>query len=506
MTRLIPTALRVGASLMMAVFLAPSSLLAQDVPLPPGCSTSGMQKAANAIYNSSSTIVASNGVIDVHSWNSSGSLCDNLNAALTALNESCHPYAVGEAVLDARGFSSSTALSCSSNPFANTGITNITGTHATVLLPAATITLSVPWVLPARTRLIGEGPQATVLSAGSGFTGSDMIDIGAGSSNSGTFYCAGGGGMFFNCNGVQIEHLGLMGPGLSATQTVNGVVNLYGEELSYLNDVEIDNMSGTALTLGVGYNSSSTSDGSATNSGPYTNIASKDSATCVRITGGTTSGGFADTRGIYGLSCSLTSSSTTATAVFLDASNTTLENVSINQYHDGITVGQNGPARADTIKNAYGTGVTNLIHVSSGTSTPSGSAASQFCPSFNTSSGTYYNACDLSVLVAASANSSNVILDDLTGNHAAASTNPVVGMYALGEQQATGGYGFASTSSALPTWYSGLTVPPSGATGCATGSLYSCGGTTSAACSTQGSPPKTSWLYACYSGTWYRVK
>lgn len=479
-------AVRIWALAVMVLSIGTYAAFAQgNGNLPPGCTTSGMNQGANVIYSSLSGVVGSNGVIDASALGN-GDVCTEISAALTALTTSCHPYAQGESVIDARGFA--TPQNCGINPFAQSA-----PTHATVLLPAGTINISVPWVLPARTRLIGEGAQVTILKAASGFSG-DMIDMGQGGIQN--FYCTQASG-FANCNGIQVEHLGLDG----SNYVVNGIVNNYGEELNYVNDVELDNLTGVALTIGF---SSGLDSGNATNSGPYTNIASNNAGTCVKISGGNASGGYAGTRGIYGLTCTTTLVSSTSVAVNLDASNTTLENVMISGFHDGILVGQNYPAQNDTLKNIYGsgTGIAKLLHISTGQTSYGATGqplASQLCPSPSLTN-VAFNVCDLTVLVATSS-AGSVITDDLTSDSIAASTNPTVAMYSLGEQQASGVYARVTTSSALPTWYSSNQVPPSTTgNGCKTGSLYSCSGTSCAINS------KTTNLYACTNGTWYRVK
>jgi len=89
-------------------------------------------------------------------------------------------------------------------------------------------------------------------------------------------------GMGNDCQGIVIEHLGLNAGGIN---NLNGIVNLLGEELTYVDDVALTGFAGTGTGLTLG-SYSGTGGGAATNSGPYSNIYFYSSGgTCLRIQG-----------------------------------------------------------------------------------------------------------------------------------------------------------------------------------------------------------------------------
>jgi hypothetical protein len=382
-------------------------------------------------------------------------ICTSINDVLQNI-----PSSKG-VVIDARGITSSAHLSCTTNPFSSSSNKY---PASIVLLPAATITISKTWVLPAQTRIIGEGPNLTVLQA-SGLTG-DMIDMGG----SATGLCPGN-----DCNGIVIEHLGLNGG-------VNGIVNGYAQELSSVRDVSLVSMSGTGISLTVTCPSSCTYTSS--NSGPYSDISYTGTGTCVSVVGRSESNGTNSYRGFHGLTCSTTASP----AVLLSGPNTTLEDVTIigqSSTQDGILVGgSSGAAFADALFNIRSSGpLKNLIHITGGSSIVS----------------------DITVMAASVGvgNPTNSIQDDLTGTTL---TDATVGMYAIGEPVAVTGpnppaYSRFTTSPNLPSWQSGATQP-SGANACAIGSFFSCTG----ASSTCQSGAFTGALWGCTtqsgSGVW----
>ncbi len=444
----------------------------------------------NTVYNSTST-TPSVALIDasIFSATNGNDVCKNIQSALTQLHN-CHPVqGATEGIVDARGVPG-LPMTCTVDPFA-IGTT----TKTTVLLPAGTIPIQIPWVLPANTRLIGQGPQVTKLTLGPGFNGIDMIEMGGVTVGS-MIYCS-GSTLFYNCQGIQIEHLGLDGSG--STGPTNGIVNQFAEELSFVNDVALDNLSGTALVLKGGAN------GQSTNSGPYTGITSHTSlstSVCVSIDGGNTSGGFADTRGIHGLSCVSTASPMNTAAVTLDGSNNSLEDVYISGYADGVKIGSKNPAQNNVLMNVSGTNVTSLIHIANTANSVPGTTG--FCPSPKLLGTGTYNVCDTTIIAAGiTSGGTYVILDDLTGTMIATSATASVGLYALGEQVSVGnliyGYSRYTTSSAQPAWYSYAGAPPISSGTCIPGSLFS--NTTNA----------TTALWGCATpslsgSTWYRIK
>jgi hypothetical protein len=158
------------------------------------------------------------------------------------------------AVIDARGLNSgNTSMTCMASPWA--GISS--PPPSTILLPATTastpISIPTPWILPNNTRLIGEGDNdpssatpLTTIQASSSFSG-NMIQFGSSS------VCPSG-----VCTGISVENLTLDGQGGS----INGIVNQYSQDFSYVDHVSLYQIRGTGLSAS----------GSANNSGPYSNI------------------------------------------------------------------------------------------------------------------------------------------------------------------------------------------------------------------------------------------
>src|SRR5258708_4969850 len=95
--------------------------------------------------------------------------CKTINNILTSA--SGYPtYPAQGAVIDARGILNipvlqsngkyvTSPLQCGSNPFASL----TAPTRATILLPGATISAKVPWVIPSETKIVGEGRNATTI-------------------------------------------------------------------------------------------------------------------------------------------------------------------------------------------------------------------------------------------------------------------------------------------------------------------------------------------------------
>jgi len=206
------------------------------------------QVGGNAVY-SSTGLAASPAFIDASDLQI-GDICNTINTILVGSN-----YPATGAVIDARGFMPSKtqfygSQPCGSNPF------SLVTKPSTVLLPASTILLSFTWVLPNNTRIIGEGPNSVLRACTSGTCtaalSGDMIDMGSSS------ICTPA------CSGISVEHLTLDGQSLS----VNGIVNSYAQESSYVNDVAMTNIHLTGLSVvGPGTNVAG-----ANGSGPYSNI------------------------------------------------------------------------------------------------------------------------------------------------------------------------------------------------------------------------------------------
>jgi hypothetical protein len=413
----------------------------------------------NAVYNPTCTnngpVVGSSSFIDASMFAHSGvDFCKVLNGILSSTSTTYPPTG---AVIDARGLANSnppTSLTCSASPWgSSSGYVNV---PSTILLPATLtagatpkpIILSTPWVLPANTHLIGEGDgisgtsftPGTTIQAASGFSsGSSMFQFGP-------LTCLPPPGVPSLCSGISVEKLTLDGNG----QSVNGITNALGASLTYVDHVSLYRILGTGLSVS----------GSAVNSGPYTNInfdlggvSGTSSTVCASINGLT------GTKGIHGLKC-ISENNVSAAAVLLDSSNNSLKDIVITGFHDGILVGSQGPAQSNVLVNI--TGNTQNCNPICG-------------PPINTVHLEPYttngkpNVTDISIIGATNDGPGTVtIADDLTSTNL---TNPTVGIYALGESLAGGGYSRFTTSPNAPTWAVG-TATPIGS--CARGSLYSC--------------------------------
>lgn len=177
-----------------------------------------------------------------------------LNGGDTTDNKQCAtPYYHTKGVIDARGVASSNGIySCTQNPFPGTQAS--LSTLQTVLLPAGTIPIANTWVLPANTQLIGEGRGngGTVLQATSGFTPANSIEPAFIYMGDGPFTSGAGGDSPLicgghNCTGISVEHLQL--DGHNATGVLDGIFNNSSQELNYVNDVQMYQLSGTGLKV-----------------------------------------------------------------------------------------------------------------------------------------------------------------------------------------------------------------------------------------------------------------
>jgi len=438
---------RVGIKLMFARFgLIVIGLFACSIAME-------AQTGDNAVYNSSgncsgsSPCASSPAFIDASVFAQSGSnICKLLNGILSGTG-----FPTTGAVIDARGLpftTPATSMTCTTtNPSPWYGISG--PPPSTILLPATTSAapISIPstWVLPPNTHLIGEGDTVsssgtigTTIQAKSSFSGS-MIQFGSSS-------CLPPLGGASACPGISVENLILDGQG----QSITGISNQYSADQSYVDHVSLYQILGTGLSVS----------GSATNSGPYSNItfdtgneSSASSTVCAQILN---AGG---TRGIHGLNC-ISESNVPLAAVLLDSSNNSIEDVRIVGFYDGIRIGANGNAQSNVLFNIIGdttaSGVTPIIvvHIAD----------------------VGHTVTDLSVMGANNAGGSSgtiTIKDDLTG---AQLTDTSVGIYALGNTGTGNYYSRFTTSSSVASWVVGPSAP-SGS--CAEGSLYSCIGNSS---------------------------
>jgi hypothetical protein len=355
-------------------------------------------------------------------------------------------------------------MACSTSPWGSGS--NYVNKPATILLPSGTIQISSTWKLPNGTRLIGEGTTgendlvngATTIQAASNFT--PIIQFGD-STN-----CPQSA-----CSGITVEHLTIDGN----NNVTTGILNENAGSGSYVQHVTLERVLGTGLSLQANPNG-----GDASNSGPYSNInfdtgsSGQSSSTCISVNG------LGRTLGIHRVSC--ISSPDALSAILLDSSNNSLEDIRIVGFYDGIVVGANAPAKNNVLRNIAGDTSLNggvrpvhVVHISANNN----------------------NVNNLGIIGISNAESGSgeyVIEDDITLSGSPLSDS-YVAMYALGQQLSSGGWSRYSTSPHVTNWSSGNNPPGTGS--CVTGSLYSC---VSANNCTGGV------LYGCSAQAWHIIK
>jgi len=403
------------------------------------------------------------------------------------------------AVIDARGLYLNPALppsigpiTCTGTPFANFQ-QSTSPPPTTILLPATKIPIPQTWVLPNNMKIVGE-EQNTVISpqANVTFTVPDMIDMGSLS------LCS------TPCSGIAVEHLQI---NTNSNPQLNGIVNNYAGTSSYVNDVTFQGIACAGLVIGeIGGLSSE-----AANSGPYTNIQfltpvdnscsgnpNLSYPLCIDIE--------TQTQGVHGVTCTgAGSSGAPGAAIYVNASNNTVEDVHIEHFWDGVQIGNSsGKIVANVVvSNAAGgedgikppSPIQNIVHICGSVSTGSNEALCR-------SSGTVQ---DVSVLQSGYTTPSfplgaTSVQDDATGTSIPVATTFFTGMYILGET-ISGGYSRFSTSpsatvstgaqSAAPAW--GVGSGQASGTCATPGALYSntAGGTMTSVyvCTTSGWKP-----------------
>jgi len=423
-------------------------------------------------------------------------------------------------VIDARGArpgSGNTFACANGTPWWGGSGSPIT-TPAEILLPAGEINITEPWVLPSGTRVMGAGVfggstenGVPVTANGYGTTlractigntgcnlasGNPIIQFGGTDIHTNNFCTA--------CIGISVEYLTLDGADNSTPnslpQNLVGILNQNAQNGSYVDQVAITYIGGALSDIGLQIGPAPCSGGcsiSAISSGPYTNIfftGKGSESTCVAIYQ-------SGTLGLHGITC--TGNDSSAPAIYLDASNTTIEDAHIEDSGEGVVVGglpsgSAQPAASDTLINISAGGqirqLTNIVHIC-GANPPSGGTGS--CAEWNTVS-------DLSLVGIANPQSQkylamNTIQDDVTSTLIPSTTNFYgVGLYGAGESFA-GGYTRFSTSpdisssgpNPVPSWGVGYGAPGSGT--CPVGSIFT---------NTQGSSGGHYTLYVCdKSGT-----
>lgn len=392
----------------------------------------------NAVYNSG-TKVPSPDFIDASQFAKTGvDFCKVLNGILSS-----NSYPSTGAVIDARGLlpgTTGTSMICSISPWGS-GSTSI-NVPSTILLPATggatptPIVISNQWILPASTRVIGEGDgipssgsmPGTTIQAASGFSG-NMVQFGSN--------CSPPQGGPSLCTGISVENLTLDGQGGAIT----GIQAESAGVQSYVDHVSLYQIRGTGLSASTGPYSNITFD-----TGGFSGLTS---TVCAQILGGT---------GIRHLTC-ISETNDASAAILLDSSNNSLQDVRIVGFYDGISVGANANAQSNVLVNIIGD--TNLA----------GGGTTPIIVVHIHSAG--HTVSDLSIVGANNAGGSSgtiTIQDDVSGPKL---TDTSVGIYALGELAPSGGYSRFTTSPNAATWVSGTTAPSSSCTSNASGSLYS---------------------------------
>jgi hypothetical protein len=166
-------------------------------------------------------------------------LCDTIYGIFNDLFKNTYPSS--GAVIDARGISGATNLTCTRGTPWTEG-SNTVSVPSTILLPATTgaapIVIPSTWFLPPNTHLIGEGdsitsggftPGTTLLAATNFTSGTAMISFGQSSLCTST------------CSGISVENLTLNGAG----QSIDGIDNGLSQDASYVDHVSLFRIRGT---------------------------------------------------------------------------------------------------------------------------------------------------------------------------------------------------------------------------------------------------------------------
>jgi hypothetical protein len=425
-------------------------------------SAQGQTQGQNAVFNGTGNVVGSSAYVDASTWDGMhsyprGDVCADIWQAYNYGVASTAP----SAVIDARGIPQpSGGFSCTATPW-TVATPNITF-PSVILLPVGVIPIGTAWTIPARTRIIGEGADAseatgTTLKATSALANGYMLYFG----NSSPIF------------GIGVENLTLDG---NAVGNLGGIQSANSQERSYVDHVNLLNISAIGLDV-------ETNGGLGSNSGPYSNItfsASGTSAVCAQIVG------LGPTRGIHGLTCTGAGGSD-AVGIYLDGNGSSIEDVSVSNFIDGIVVGNNfgstyARAEGNLILNVTaGSNVTTVVHICGN------GLSEQNCPGNST-------VTDLSVLQVSRNGATNAIEDDDVPKSSGTPTKVTdnqVAIYAIGEPMNGGFSRFttASQSADVPSWLVGNGVA-SGPCSNENGTLYS---------NTSASGLN---LYVCVAGTW----
>lgn len=516
-----------GVAVLGSCFYA-SSAMAQAPP-PPCTSTKGYNAVYGTCPGHGLEVVGSSAFLDASAWCNGN--CDQADICLIIGEAiSTLPAATG-GVVDARGvvYPSGGGITCTVNPFQS----SVSATPVVVLLPPGSILVKATWVLPSNTRIIG---QNTLLVATSPFTPDTNNPVPAIVAMGSSVVCPSSG-----CSGISLEHLTIENTGNVSTNGVGptGIYNGQARDGSYLEDVglyrvEAISFSQGPLTTGLFI------DSGASGSGPYSNITVEDTVDpnsnppCIDAANPPSCNGHkiacpataavqirAATRGLHSITTTASSDQCTApaAAIYLDASNNTIEDVHDEGFYDAIVVGDNADGLNATVA---GNVISNVTGDYGGNSGPTTNAV-HICnpqnaagPPSACSSGTgSVSDSSLFQIESTGGNTSNgyvatSIKDDLTGT----TINPspftsYAGMYFLGEQvggsvqtpqysRFTTALG-NSTTPIVPTWGVGRT-DVTGQTCSTFGALYSN--------KTGGNGQNANTLFVCSAstGNWVAIK
>ena len=495
-----PNYLAYGAGVLWTLLIV--ALMVATVP------STVAQTGYNAICTSTSptcaSISPSSAAIDATAFCSTPGACTTSDDFCLVVNKALHALPSAGGVVDARGINSggtgSAGNSCGSTDTPFSATYNIK-TPSVLLLPSGTIKIYSTWILPSRTRIIGEGnnPVGGTQIQGASASISTMIQMGSPITTS-YAYCSDNPSVPGQCYGISVEDLYLNGEG-QAGYVVNGIVNSNAGPLSYVDHVNFYEVEGIGLQICGVSGVTCLAEGS----GPYSNLNFSaaqyynSSTECILLAA-------SSTKGVHSVTCTAYSNTTIGplAGIQLDSSSNILEDIHFEGYQDGVRVGWDGAAQGDVLLNINGgagkDSMTNVIHICGSTS-----LSTPFTPC--STSNTVSDLTIEGVLATASGsfNVTNLLEDDATETIVPRLSSPnetTMARYTLGEGFAGGYSRFTTLPIILTTSYPPAPVPAWGvgtanpSNPCSPGSIFSYPG---------GGSGSTLWV--CKSGgSWSDVK
>jgi hypothetical protein len=306
-------------------------LLTNPVPPPPGFTQPPYAVVDAYVYNNKPT-------------NPNNSPCDTHNLDACSLIHQAFVDAQGAGVyaptIDARGMTGN--WNCSMSPIPPATSSTTIGSSGRLLLGNINVCTTATWTIPAGAELDGLGALSTTIQAASGFTGTNVIAMGA----------EGVGGQF----GVKIKGLTIDCNGSNNT-SCTGIYNDVAEEGSSVEDVNISNAPTFGLDIYVTASSNNPPTPYGANSGSYRNITIANSAcsNCNTNTVGVKINGANNGRIVRGLE-NITVSATCGIGILVYEASTRISNSTITCTSDDIEVqgGSSSAQAADVqIENVY---------------------------------------------------------------------------------------------------------------------------------------------------------